>query len=589
LGDSVAPPRSPGPWARPLHGSPTLSDGRGRPLPRQGSRERERAPAAEEDRWQAAADDGGQNISPQAQGRSVPGGRGSPEYCRLRASRGHLFEHFCRERFRQHALLIGNVAHEIHVELADFALRLDDEVTTDVFFPPCFVQLDSVDTPLLLQTGTVVFEIKQNPEAAYHALEQLAERASRVTEASAAVLLTSCSGGGGTLLASERLSELREQFRTLSPNLPLFWAYADFNESAWAERLVATVESAESRLPEREAVLPSVDLLRLPCGRERGSTSANRRRRSHAPARHRRPLSVDEEFTGQRPLSMPLRRPSVASPRRAAAARELQPGGAARGGSTGRGRRSGRRNNIQVSQMRIGAESCGVTPVGVPRGYSRARRAQPRWVVRKRPSSMPSGAMQDENARPPAVATETQLSGQGQERLVEQQQQQQQQLCQQLVQGQQACPQLACPRFHWPDLGTGLACQQCSFVNCDRCHCGSHLRPLLDATRGSAARVSASLRVWLLACVDSNEGLALVATAAADGSLSEINANWHVPLRAPEVQLLQPTVYSSGLACDIVARPAEGAFYLCHRKNRVPRRRRMPSASVEPRENIASL
>jgi len=342
---------------------------------------------------------------------------------------------------------------------------------------------------------------------------------------------------------------------------------------------------AAGRSPERAVPTPSVDLLRLPLGRESGSTSANRRRRSHAPARHRRPLSVDEDFAGQqRPLSMPSRPPSVASPRQAAAARALQPNSKVRGGSAGRGRRTGG-YNMQASHMRIGAESCCAAPVAVPRGYPRARRAQPRWVVRMRPTSMPGGAMQDESSRAPAIVAEPQLSGQGQKR----QQQQQQQSCQFMVQGQQFCSALACPRFHWPDLGTGSACGQCSFVNCDRCHCGSHLRPLLDVTRGAAARVSASLRVWLLACVDSNEGLALVATEAADGSLSDLSANWHVPLHAPEVQLLQPLVYSSGLACDIVARPAERVFYLCHRKNRVPRRRRMPSASVERRDGIASL
>merc|ERR1719362_419488 len=141
--------------------------------------------------------------------------------------------------------------------------------------------------------------MRVHPGAADHALEQLAERASRVTEAVAAVLLTSCSGGGGTAVASHRLREMREQFRSLSPRLPLFWAFADFNESAWAERLVATVEMAEGRSPESAAPTPSVNLLRPPSDRGRGSTSANRRRRSHAPARHRQPSTVENDFAGQ--------------------------------------------------------------------------------------------------------------------------------------------------------------------------------------------------------------------------------------------------------------------------------------------------
>ncbi|CAE8625376.1 unnamed protein product, partial [Polarella glacialis] len=134
------------------------------------------------------------------------GREGTLEHCRLRASRGHLFEHFCREAFRHHAPLfaedreLGPAAEEVEVKLADFALRLRRPLPWEQFLPPCFeaCQPASGSKGLVLQPGVVVFEAKQNAAAAVQGLRQLETRLAGLQEPpSAAVLLASASWGEG--------------------------------------------------------------------------------------------------------------------------------------------------------------------------------------------------------------------------------------------------------------------------------------------------------------------------------------------------------------------------------------------------------
>lgn len=82
---------------------------------------------------------------------------------------------------------------------------------------------------------------------------------------------------------------------------------------------------------------------------------------------------------------------------------------------------------------------------------------------------------------------------------------------------------------------------------------------------------------WLLAPVGGGQGLAVITTGGVHTA-----SHWSVPLEEPEVWLPPPRVKARGGPYDVILRPAASAFYLCKASNKVPQRRRLPSASREP-------
>lgn len=171
------------------------------------------------------------------------------EHCLLRASRGHLFEHFCREAMRRHPPLFGasvSVAEETEVRLADYALRLLGSLPADQLMPASFdvcMSGESEEFPVL-QPGIAVFEVKQNPAAAANGLNQLEKRIASLHEpASAAVLIISTSIKGN---ASTELENIRKTLHSnFHARVPLLLACTQFNEAAWAQKLVARLEASE--------------------------------------------------------------------------------------------------------------------------------------------------------------------------------------------------------------------------------------------------------------------------------------------------------------------------------------------------------
>ncbi|CAK0807416.1 unnamed protein product [Prorocentrum cordatum] len=407
--------------------------------------------------------------------KAVPAARpASPE---TEASRGHLFEHFCREQLRGHGPLREGGAQELQLGFeVDFALRL---------------------------------------------------------------------------LAEARVG-VQQRLASMGVQVPLLAASTSFNESAWAERVVARLEGGGDAVP-------------LGTGARRASASLQRGGRAPAHAAPPAP----HELAG---------REAPAGP--------------------------------ELPQQPAGPEALARMPLGEPAAppQARGRPSQPsRQGSRRRPrerrGQRGSGAAGDARptSEPPVVATGSGAALEAEGPAV-------------VGAGPAArwgapprwlpCGRPCCTHFHWPDLASGAARGECprlaAGAACGGCHCGRHLWPLGDATRGAAAAASASLLVWLLGPVAEPavgaaacEGVAVVASSA-HGAVAAVAANWRVPLGAAEVLLPQPRLRSAGLLCDLVAKPTESSFYLCHKKDRTACLkgggcRRPPSSPSLPSEAVAGL
>eukprot|EP00930_Biecheleria_cincta_P069250 TRINITY_DN57009_c0_g1_i1.p1 TRINITY_DN57009_c0_g1~~TRINITY_DN57009_c0_g1_i1.p1 ORF type:complete len:609 (-),score=61.93 TRINITY_DN57009_c0_g1_i1:236-2062(-) len=470
---------------------------------------------------------GSSSSSQSSQGRysNSPGSEAAErrsEHCLLRASRGHLFEHFCREAMRRHPPLFGaeggsqasgSIAEETEVRLADYALRLRGSLPADQLMPASFevrMSGESLEFPVL-QPGVVVFEVKQNPAASADGLYQLEKRLANLREpASAAVLIVSTSIKNDASAEIEHIHEtLRSAFQT---SVPLLLACTQFNEAAWAQKLVARLEASD--LDAGQYILNS-----------RTASPRALRQESAPPQSHR------IEF--------------VPRARRRRQGRSREPRSRVRS----RGRRRWRGTAPEAEQEQ--------------------EPAQGRWQrvhSRTRPASLPAFV--------PGSAGNTSLTT----NCVD---------ASQLALGSapqwMPCHLEACQYFHWPDLASGEPSRACTKRHCRRCHCGQHLWCLQDSTRGaSAAEISATLRVWFLACTTSREGLCIVDSRNSGAWEAGLEVCWHVPVEAREVQLPCPRLPRVGgqkARCDLVARLDDLSFYLCRSRSQVPRKRRMPSAT----------
>lgn len=146
-----------------------------------------------------------------------------------------------------------------------------------------------------------------------------------------------------------------------------------------------------------------------------------------------------------------------------------------------------------------------------------------------------------------------------------------------------ACSSLPCLDYHWVDAELGRPCYRCPQDSCGFCHCGQHLLELQDTTRGKACAIASQLRVWLLAgrLQEGGAGVACVRAPCGGNAGPRLHANWHVPLGEREVLLPEPRVRGDGGPFEIIASPIDLRFYLCRVKSRVPKKKRLPSASRE--------
>eukprot|EP00928_Gymnodinium_smaydae_P095189 TRINITY_DN8145_c0_g1_i2.p1 TRINITY_DN8145_c0_g1~~TRINITY_DN8145_c0_g1_i2.p1 ORF type:complete len:562 (+),score=27.05 TRINITY_DN8145_c0_g1_i2:111-1796(+) len=449
------------------------------------------------------------------------------DHCRLRASRGHLFEHFCRDAIRSHAPLFGRgdhgedaAAQEIQVELADFAFRLRRPIPVNQLLPSCF-EIDSADMEGHpdLPAGVVVVEVKQNVASVRHGLKQLETRLSKLEEpASATVLLASFSASELNVSGSSFRRHFR--FDPQGRSVPLIVARAHFNEAAWAQRLVA--QSERSRLDDAVSYSQSHPSSASSALALVGRPGERPRRNQRSRGRVQNAERDHSQLQAESNLEMHDRCRRHSHDARNDYDHRCSPG-ASRGS---RGRPHSRQN------ARSSSAQLHMPEVDVLVGQS-----------------VPCANV-DSHALPPWLP----------------------------------CHAEACQNFHWPDLRTGEASRCCQGRKCARCHCGYHVWSLSNATLGAVSDATLSFRVWLLGPVSTQEGVCVVDFGGRNGESYDVQVCWHVSLVAREVQLLRRKLHgvaNDQARWDIIARPEEGTFYVCNARSRIPQRRRLPSASRE--------